>query len=67
MGNYLIIHGSYGHPYKNWFPWLYEQLAKRGKQCIVPSFPTPKGQDYAVWEKLLRFYIEQGLIDHANC
>ena len=66
MGNFLIIHGSYGNQYENWFPWLHGQLEKGGKECIVPWFPTPRGQDYAVWERLLKFYIEQGIVDEGT-
>ena len=25
--NYVIVHGTFGHPGENWFPWLAEQIA----------------------------------------
>ena len=31
MRNYLIIHGSFGNPYNNWFPWLHQQLLNKNK------------------------------------
>ncbi len=37
--NYFIIHGSYGNSYKNWIPWLKNQLGKRKLNCVVPNFP----------------------------
>ena len=24
MGNYFIIHGSFGNPFGNWFRWLHD-------------------------------------------
>ena len=26
--NYVIVHGTFGHPGENWFPWLAEEIAK---------------------------------------
>lgn len=62
MNNYFIIHGSYGNPYKNWIPWLKQELSKRKLNCIVPSFPTPYKQDYDSWSKILKSYWEIGYI-----
>lgn len=25
--NYVIVHGTFGHPGENWFPWLAEEIA----------------------------------------
>lgn len=27
--NILLVHGSYGKPFENWFPWLEDELAKK--------------------------------------
>jgi len=62
MENYIIIHGSYGNPYKNFIPWLKKELSKRRYNCIVPSFPTPEKQDYESWCKVLTAYLEIGYI-----
>lgn len=62
MNNYFLIHGSYGNPYKNWFPWLKNQLSKRRFNCIVPNFPSPVKQDYESWSKVLKAYLEIGYI-----
>jgi predicted alpha/beta hydrolase family esterase len=54
--NFFIIHGIYGHPEENWFPWLKKELEKRGYEVIVPKFPTPIGQSLESWMKVLKKY-----------
>lgn len=49
MARVFIIHGAYGNPEENWFPWLREQLEGIGCEVIVPRFPTPKGQSLEGW------------------
>ncbi|MBI5127273.1 alpha/beta hydrolase [Candidatus Roizmanbacteria bacterium] len=39
MRNIFIIHGSYGHPEENWFPWLKSELEELNCNVIVPKFP----------------------------
>lgn len=51
MHTVVIIHGSYGSPTENWFPWLAAQVRGRGHHVIVPSFPTPEGQSPTSWRK----------------
>jgi predicted alpha/beta hydrolase family esterase len=44
MANIFIIHGSYGNPDENWFPWLKKELEQEGHKVFVPKFPTPEDQ-----------------------
>jgi hypothetical protein len=53
MTNAFIFHGTAGHPQENWFPWLKEQLETKGVRVIVPQFPTPEGQSFEAWFKVL--------------
>lgn len=47
--NVFIIHGAYGSPNENWIPWLKKELKQLGKEVIVPTFPTPRGQVLERW------------------
>ena len=56
MANVLIVHGSYGHPKENWFPWLKSKLEDLGCNVFVPKFPTPKNQKLDAWLDVLKEY-----------
>jgi predicted alpha/beta hydrolase family esterase len=58
---FVIIHGAYGYPEENWFPWLAEQLSKEGAKTTVPAFPTPDGQQLDKWLEI--FDKEIGKVD----
>lgn len=61
--NYFLIHGSFSNPFSNWLPWLHNELCELGKEVYVPDFPTGVGyQNYKTWAKLLKVYLEAGLI-----
>lgn len=62
MEYYFLIHGSYGNPYKNWFPWLREELGIRNKKYIVPHFPSLEKQNYQNWSTILKSYLDIGMI-----
>ncbi len=49
MADIIIIHGSYGSPDENWFPWLKKELRKIGLHVHVPRFPTPANQNLDNW------------------
>jgi len=62
--NYFIIHGSFSSPYSNWFSWIYDFIESEGKQAYVPDFPIGVGyQNYENWSKLLKVYLDLGLIN----
>lgn len=64
MNNYFIIHGSFGSPFSNWFIWLQNYISSNNKEVYVPQFPTGIGmQNYDNWNKLLKYYLELGLIN----
>ena len=58
MNNYFIIHGAYGSPEENWFPWLRKELEKMGHKIIIPQFPTPENQTLDNWLKVMDEYKE---------
>jgi predicted alpha/beta hydrolase family esterase len=61
--NVFLIHGSFGKPFENWFPWLEEKLAEKEVVCTIPSFPTPDHQTYSDWSRLLDYYFDMGVIN----
>ena len=62
MYDYVIIHGSYGCPFENWFPWLYQELSAQGKNVLVPQMPCGEDvQNYDNWAKVMDSY--KNLID----
>jgi hypothetical protein len=56
MPNVFIIHGAYGTPEENWFPWLKRELEKIGCTVYVPAFPTPEGQSLSAWLAVFKQY-----------
>jgi len=54
--NFIIIHGIYGHPEENWFPWLKKQLESMSYEAIVPKFPTPIDQSLESWLRVFSNY-----------
>ena len=61
--NYFLIHGSFGSPFANWLPWLRNELCDQNKEVYTPDFPTEVGfQNYENWSKLLKVYLDAGLI-----
>lgn len=65
--NYFIIHGSFGSPNSNWFGWLADFLSEDKKRVYVPHFPVGVGyQNYENWSKLLKVYLDLGLINEES-
>lgn len=62
--NFLIIHGSFGNPFINWFAWLQKEIEKTSQSSVVPSFPVGIGlQTYENWAKLVDYYRNIGLVN----
>jgi predicted alpha/beta hydrolase family esterase len=56
MTNIIIIHGSYGSPDENWFPWVKRELERYGHTVYVPKFPTPDNQGLSTWKLAFEEY-----------
>lgn len=54
---FFIIHGSFGSPNENWFPWLKNELEEQKHTVIMPTFPTPEGQSLNSWNKVFDKYL----------
>jgi uncharacterized protein len=52
----FIIHGAYGNPQENWFPWLAMELEYQGFNVYAPKFPTPEKQSLEEWYAVLKSY-----------
>ena len=62
--NYMLIHGSFGSPFVNWFPWLRKELENKELEVYTPDFPIGVGyQNYENWSKVLKCYLEAGIIN----
>jgi len=57
MAKAYLIHGAYGGPDENWFPWLRSCLEQRGHEVITPSFPTPEGQSLSAWFDIFESHV----------
>lgn len=36
--NYLLLHGSFGSPFVNWFPYLRKKIEEKGLEVYSPVF-----------------------------
>jgi hypothetical protein len=52
----LVIHGSFGSPFINWFPWLQAHLQSQEIECLIPTFPIGTDQNYKNWQSVLDAY-----------
>ena len=59
MKTAFIIHGTWGSPEENWFPWMKKKLEEIWYTVIVPKFPTPAGQSLESWNATFSQYLDQ--------
>jgi serine hydrolase len=60
----VIIHGTFGAPQENWFPWLLGELKAQGLEAYLPCFPTPEGQTLDAWRGI--FAERVGKLDEST-
>lgn len=54
----IVIHGSFGFPEENWFPWLCDEVRRAGGVAIAPAMPFGEDQTLNSWAR--RFDISVG-------
>jgi uncharacterized protein len=59
MKRVFIIHGYGADPDCNWFPWLKEELNKRGLAAQVPAMPNTETPQCQEWVDALKSLIGQ--------
>lgn len=47
------IHGYKSSPRLNFWPWLEDELKKRGHEVLIPELPDPENPDPDAWTKAL--------------
>lgn len=52
MSTVFIIHGTEGHPDKNWYQSVKKELEQEGFEIVVPTFPSPKDEPASLSEWL---------------
>lgn len=60
----FLIHGAFGNPQENWFPWLTKELENKGYEVVAPHFPTPENQSLESWMKVWSEY--EKLVDERT-
>ena len=60
----VLIHGYKSSPQGNFFPWLKDELRKKGHDVVVPELPHPDEPDAEEWTKVL--VDEVGPIDNET-
>lgn len=47
------IHGYRSSPHRDFWPWLEDELKKRGHEVLIPELPDPENPDPEAWTKAL--------------
>lgn len=56
MATFILIHGTGGSPDECFYPWLRQQLEKRGHKVYAPQLPMPEKQSLDSWLKAFKPY-----------
>lgn len=51
---YLILHGSFGSPEENWFPWLKLKLEEEGYRVYLPRLPVNDFESFKPENELIQ-------------
>ena len=68
MKNALILHGAGNNSKGNWFPWLKEELQKKGYKVWVPDLPGADRPNQAQWLEIVKdwkFEEDSVMIGHS--
>ncbi|HOX60778.1 MAG TPA: leucine--tRNA ligase [Candidatus Magasanikbacteria bacterium] len=49
----VLVHGIYGNPNENWFPWFKKEMEKRGCEVIIPQMVDSETPKLSEWVKQL--------------
>lgn len=49
MKRVFIIHGWEGYPEEGWFPWLKNELEKKGYEVMIPEMPNTEHPEMDKW------------------
>ncbi|MFA5124457.1 MAG: alpha/beta fold hydrolase [Patescibacteria group bacterium] len=69
MKNAIILHGTGDSPDLFWFPWLKDNLEKKGYEVWLPALPNPKFPNRQEWVPFIlengKFNSETVIIGHS--
>lgn len=70
MKNVLILHGTGGNSKENWFPWLKNELLKKGYKVWLPDLPGANKPDIPRYNQFIfskwQFDHDSILIGHSS-
>ena len=56
---FILIHGYKSGPTKNFWPWLIDELKKRGHDVVAPQLPDAENPDEQAWNEALLEEVKQ--------